>query len=251
MNQTINNQLNHRTIRFFKKQAIEDEILQVILDVINRTASSNGLQNFSIVRVTDKNKREKLAKICNQSYVYDVPELFLFLVDGYRNAQIAKAKGYQGNNHRSMDFFFQGVADAYLAAQNATNAIESLGLGAVYFGSILNDSQAVIELFELPTLTFPILGLGFGEPNDAPQLKPRMDINMKVGINTYPFSKDILMDLAVYDEAMSNYYDTRNANQRVDAFTAQVVKRFEIAPELRSQILRVVEKQGFDLNIGR
>lgn len=251
MNQTIKTQLNHRTIRFFKEQTVDPNTLKTILEVVNRTASSNGLQNMSIIRVTDKEKRAQLAKICNQEYVNAAPEFFLFIVDSYRNSQIARAKGYEGESNRSMDFFFQGAADAYLAAQNATNAIESIGMGAVYFGSLLNDAQAVIDLFNLPELTMPILGLGFGYPNDEPELKPRMEIELKVGENSYPFIENPLHTLANYDERMTNYYDTRNANQRVESFTNQVKMRYEVAPELRSQILRVIENQGFDLNIIR
>ena len=250
MNETIKTQLNHRTIRNFHQESVSQEIQEQILAVINRTATSNGLQTFSIIRVTDAEKRAALAKICKQAYVQTVPEFWLFVVDNYRNAQIAKAKGYQGDNYRLIDYFFQGVADSQLAAQNAAMAIESLGLGAVYFGSILNDLQAVVDLFELPELTVPILGLGFGQVNDHPQLKPRMPIGMKVGENAYPyFTQEILTALEAYDQEMQTYYDTRFNNQRVDAFTTQVHKKFESSLLKRSDILKVVRNQGFDLHL--
>lgn len=64
--------------------------------------------------------------------------------------QIAEEKGYEGESYRTMDVFFQGVVDAYLFVQNLTNAIESYNLVAVYLGSILNDPQEIIDIFELP-----------------------------------------------------------------------------------------------------
>lgn len=249
MNEMIKKQLNHRTIRFFKDKQVAPEQLNTILEVINQTASSNALQAFSIIRVTDQEKRSKLAEITKQAYITKVPELFIFVIDNYRNATIAKAKGYQGESYRSMDFFFQGAADSYLAAQNATNAIEALGMGAVYFGSILNDAQAVVNLFNLPELTFPILGLGFGYPDDEPQLKPRMNLKLKLGENEYPKRDDIVVDLAAYDQQMQEYYDTRDKNRRVDSFTNQVVAKYQSAPKLRTELLRVVQRQGYQLNL--
>lgn len=249
MNEMINIQLNHRTIRFFKDQNVESEQFNTILDVINQTASSNALQAFSIIRVTDSDKRAKLATITKQPYIAKVPELLIFVVDNYRNATISKAKGYEGESYRSMDFFFQGAADSYLAAQNATNAIEALGMGAVYFGSILNDAQAVVDLFDLPELTFPLLGLGFGYPDDEPQLKPRMNLKLKLGENGYPHRDDLIVDLEEYDQRMQEYYDTRDKNRRMDSFTNQVVTKYQSALQLRAELLRVVQKQGYQLNL--
>ena len=72
------------------------------------------------------------------------------MVDTFRMKQIAEEKGYEGESYRTMDVFIQGVADAYLFAQNLTNAIESYKLLAVYLESILNDPQEIIDIFELP-----------------------------------------------------------------------------------------------------
>lgn len=58
--------------------------------------------------------------------------------------------------------------------QNTVNATESMGLGAVILGSILNDAAQLIELLQLPKLTFPVLGLEVGYPDQEPQLKPRL-----------------------------------------------------------------------------
>ena len=90
MNETIKHQLNHRTIRFFKQdQPVEEETLQTILEVFNRTATSNGMQTASLVRITDQAKRDAIAQVGNQTYISEAPELFIFLVDSYRLTQIA------------------------------------------------------------------------------------------------------------------------------------------------------------------
>lgn len=248
-NFTSNHQLQHRTIRFFDRRPVEEELIKKLFAIMNRTATSTGLQSYSVIRITDSELKKKVAKIATQSYIADAPELLIFLVDTYRLKEIAEAKGASGENYRKMDIFFQGVADSYLAAQNLTNAIESYGLGANYLGAILNDPPSLIELLDLPELTFPIIGLSFGYPNDNPQLKPRMELDLKIGKNTYPYSSNILKDLKAYDAEMTHYYDTREKNRRSDSYTDQVVRKMSKNNEKRSKILRYIQQQGFDLNL--
>lgn len=249
LNKTIQTQLDHRTIRFFKDQPITAETLTQLFEVMNRTATSSGLQTYSVMHITDQHLKNKIAEVCKQDYVKDMPVLLIFLVDVHRNAEIAKAKGYNSEKFRSMNHFFQGVADVYLAAQNLTNAVESIDLGAVFLGSVLNDAQKMVDILNLPELTFPLVGMGFGYPNDAPELKPRMDLSQKIFENTYPKVEDYLSEIADYDQAMTHYYDTRENNRRSDSFSDQVVSKFKTSPELRSKMLQVVAKQGFDLGL--
>ncbi|WP_282919567.1 nitroreductase family protein [Ignavigranum ruoffiae] len=251
MNPTLEHQLNHRTIRFFEDRPVSANIRQEIYQVINRTATSVGLQAFSVIRITDSDIKAKIAQLASQDYIRRMPELMIFIVDCYRNDQVARALGHPDPKAANMDRFFQGVADSYLAAQNAMNAIESMGLGGAFLGSILDNPQALVDLLQLPPLTFPLLGLGFGYPDDQPELKPRMPFSLKLGENTYPYQEDYLLALADYDQEMTHYYDTRFKNRRSDSFTNQVVKQIKRNKPLRARLLQVVESQGFDLGLDK
>lgn len=134
-----------------------------------------------------------------------------------------------------------------MAAQNVTCAIEAVGLGAVYLGSILNDAEALIDLLDLPELTFPVVGIGFGKPNQSPQLKPRMDMELKFFTDRYREFDHYMDVIADYDEEMQTYYDLRDANRRVDSFSKQVVTRLENASVNRANLAKIAEKQGFHL----
>jgi len=247
--QTIENQLAHRSIREFTDQPVPDETLETLLEVTNRTATSTGMQSYSIIRVSDPSLRQRIADVCAQEYLARVTELFIFVADASRNARIARKNGYAGDEIKDMDRFFQGWTDASLAAQNLTNAVESLGMGAVYFGSILNDTQAIIDILGLPAYTFPVVGVGFGYPNQDPQLKPRMPLDLKVFENKYELPDGFEEGIAEYDETMRNYYDTRAGGKRSDTFSDQVVKRLESTLEERAKMLNVVRSQGFDLGL--
>ncbi len=248
-NNTVLTQQSHRTIREFKDMEVPGEIWEELMEVARRTASSNGMQTYSIIRITDKALKEEISKVCNQEYVRRAPELLIFIVDNFRNYSILKEKNKDTSHAGSMDWFIQGFTDGVLAIQNIVNAAESMGLGALYLGSVLNNPGEIIKLLNLPKLTFPILGLGIGYPNQDPQLKPRMEMKLRVFENGYSLNTNILEKLMDYDEEMQTYYDLRNANRRVDSFTDQVVFKYTNFNPIREGIVNDILSQGFDLKL--
>jgi len=147
------------------------------------------------------------------------------------------------------DRFFSSFTDACLMAQNVVTAAESLGLGTIYLGSILNDTEKMCQLLKLPELTFPVLGLGLGYPNQSPQLKPRMEMRLRVFENAYTFFDSYLDEIKDHDEEMRTYYDLREPEKPVDSFSDQVVSRLKYQNIKRQELLKVARKQGFDLKV--
>ena len=88
-NDMINRQLNHRTIREFKDKEVPDELYKTLLEVAQRTPTSNGMQQSSIIRITDQELKNEIAKVSTQEYLARSPILLIFIVDTYRNHQIA------------------------------------------------------------------------------------------------------------------------------------------------------------------
>ena len=248
-NLMIQKQLNHRTIREFKNENIPTEIFNQLIEVARRTPTANGMQASTIIRVTDPLKKKEIATVCKQEYVARAPELLIFVVDQYRNKRIAEDKDCHEPSIKDMDRFFQGFTDACLTAQNIVNAVEAMDLGAVFLGSVLNDAERLIEILELPDLTMPVVGLGIGYPNQKPQLKPRMEMGMRLFENTYKKFDNYLEEIKDYDDEMQTYYDLRDANKRVDCFSDQVVSKLKNLIPKRSDMLNIMEKQGFDLNL--
>lgn len=248
MNETIRVQLNHRTIREFTDKPVKKEVRDQIMAVARQTASSTGMQASSVIRVTDSSIKQALADVCGQDYVGRAPELWIFIVDTRRNQEILKEMGGLPEDAANMDKFFQGFTDACLMAQNVTTALESLGLGAVYLGSILNNPERTMELLKLPGLTFPVLGVAFGYPDQNPQLKPRMDMDVRVFENNYEvYEGEYLNRLKDYDEEMTTYYDLRENNRRSDSFTSQVGSKYAARNPKRMTMVRHIKNHGFDL----
>ncbi|KAF0223562.1 MAG: putative nitroreductase [Erysipelotrichaceae bacterium] len=249
MNDTIKKQLDHRSIREFKNEPLPKETVDLLIEVARRTATSSALQASSIIIITDPHLKQKISEISKQEYISRIPLFLIFIVDQYRNNQIAVEQGVITEAASGMDGFFRSFTDAVLMAQNVVTAAESMNLGTLYIGSILNDTTTLSKLLNLPPLTFPVLGLAIGIPNQSPALKPRMSMELRTFENQYVRYENYLTKIEDYDEHLQTYYDLRDTNRRVDSFSTMVFKRMQNPNLRRSEILNVVATQGFDLKV--
>lgn len=138
-NDTIDYQISHRTIRAFKDQTLTQEQLTTLYEAARHTSTSLFMQQFSIIHVTDPQIRQQIREISKQKYVGANGDLFVFIVDLYRNQQIRKQSGNDDGRLHTTDIFMQALEDTVLAVQNFLTAAESMGLGGVILGSIKND----------------------------------------------------------------------------------------------------------------
>ncbi|NMW84180.1 NADPH-dependent oxidoreductase [Peptoniphilus sp. AGMB00490] len=177
-----------------------------------------------------------------------MPKLLIFIVDNYRNHEILE-KNNQNIKVIEVYKLFQGYADLMIAATNLANVVESLNMGYVFLGSILNDIGKLIKLLSLPKYTFPVIGLGFGYPDYIPRIKPKINYEVKVFEDEYKRFDNYKELIKNYDEIMSNYYKSRDANSREDNFSQQLIKKIAPAIEIRKQVIKFLLKQGYKLNI--
>ncbi len=246
---TIETQLAHRTFRAFTDQPIGEDVAATLLEVARHTATSSFYQQTTIIRVKDPTIRQEVFESSRQPYVGgNRGELWIFVVDLHRNAQIRRESGVDTEPMERTALFLEGTEDTLLAAQNVVVAAESLGLGTVYLGSIAGDPRRVIRALELPALTYPLLGLIIGHPDQEPQLKPRLPREITTSIDTYPEVADYSAVLSDYDEVVHTYYDLRDANHRVDSFTRQIRTKPGTGRAEQAPILEVLHEQGLLLS---
>ncbi|GAJ25383.1 nitroreductase [Liquorilactobacillus sucicola DSM 21376 = JCM 15457] len=247
-NQTTSKQVTHRTIRAFKKRSLSVAEFETIKEVARHTATSMFTQQCSIMHLTDEDKRKQVRQITGQDYVGTNGDLFIFVADLYRNQQIRKQLGKDDGRLHKADMFMQAVQDTVLSVQNVVNAVESLGLGAVILGSINNDPFRLLQTLELPKMTYPILGLQVGEPNQEPQLKPRLPSEFTFFENNYEREVDI-EKLHDYDQIVQTYYDLRDTNRRIDSFTHQMSsEKLGLRKTKRDELLQAIQTQGLCLD---
>lgn len=189
-NATIEALLGRRSIRKFKDEAIDDDTRATLETVAQHAASSQFLNDWSAIRITDPAIKAKLAEFGHQPYIATAPLLYVFVIDEHRNARIAERKGIDPASdefHLKYSYrFTQAQNDAVLALHAMETAAYSLGLGCVILGSLLNNIPGLIDVLNLPEYTYPVLGLAIGKPDQNPTVKPRMPRTMQFFENTYP-----------------------------------------------------------------
>ena len=246
-NETIASQLAHRTIRAYKDQPLTDAEVETLMDVARHTATSSFLQSCTVLHITDPQVREAIGTASGQPYVGGTKgDLFIFVADLYRNSRIRAEQGVSSEALGSMNLFLTALEDALLAAQNVVVAAESMGLGTVYLGSILADPRPVVKALELPELTFPVLGLLVGHPDQEPGQKPRMPLSVVTAKNTYPRVESYTETLADYDREVTEYYDLRSGS-RLESFTHLVATNIGVGGAHVSPIMEVLNEQGLCL----
>ena len=251
MNSTIQTLLNHKTIRSYQSTPISNEVLNTLLEVASRTATSSGMQQASIIHVKNQEKKDIIAQVCKQDYVAKAPILLIFIVDQHRNHHIALEVSQKAEQTHDVDRFFQGFTDASLMAQSVVTDAESLGLGTTYLGAIHNDDETIIRTLNLPKLTYPVVGLLIGYADVQPTLKPRLDVSMRVFEDEYVSHKEYMPHIKSIDEAMMSYVDTRNPGKTMPPFSQQVSERMNYANALRLKMGQNIMKQGFSFNLDK
>ena len=161
MNQVIDLLKNHRSIRQFKDEPISDSMLKSIIESAEHAATSNFIQAYSIIRVTNKENRKLLAEFSgSQPWIEACPVFLVFCAD-LKRAEDACTIEKKEMDSGYTEQFIVATVDATLAAQNAMIAAESLGLGGVFIGGIRNEPEKVCDLLRLPNHVYPVFGLCF------------------------------------------------------------------------------------------
>ena len=176
--EVLTHQLAHRSVRSYLPDPVSDETLTALIAAAQSAPTSGNLQLWSVVAVRDEERRKRLAELAgDQQFIVQAPLLLVWLADLARARQVTEAFGQA--TAEGADFVESavlGFVDVALAAQNASLAAESLGLGTVFVGAIRNRPLDVAAELELPPNVFPVFGLVVGHPDryDETTIKPRL-----------------------------------------------------------------------------
>ena len=232
--------LAHRSIRRFTEQPVPADMLAAVLEAGRAASTSSYQQNNSVIRVSDREIRKGLREICaseggmGNAYVEHCAEFLVFCIDAARHHMVDAQVQTDWT-----EVLLTGAIDAGIMAQNVVLAAESLGLGAVYIGSIRNDIARVGELLGLPEHTVPLFGLCLGYPDQQPQQRPRLSLDTLVSENRYrPASAEVL---AAYNEEVKTYYRERSGRD-LD-WAGQIANT--LARPVRPFMLGYLQGQGF------
>jgi FMN reductase [NAD(P)H] len=201
MNETIRTLHAHRSIRSYTDEPVSDDMLDAIVEAAHRGPTSMNAQEISLVVVRNPEKRKRISEIANgQAWIAQAPVFIAVVIDFLKTELGLRKAGLTQVAHESMEGFGVAAVDAGIALDRMMAAAQSLGLGIVPIGGIRRNPQGMVELLELPPLTFPLVGMCIGHiANDVPQ-KPRIDIKA--------FRHDERYDAGGYPAAIDAYDQT-------------------------------------------
>ena len=242
MNSVIELLKNHRSIRKFTEQKIDDELLTHLIQAGQAAATSSFLQGATIIRVTKPEIREAFVRLSgNQTYIQSAPEFLVFCADLKRSSACCEMHDKAANNGFTEQFIIATV-DAALMAQNVVTAAESANLGICYIGGIRNNPVKVTELLKLPKEVFPVFGLCLGYPDQDPEVKPRLPVSVVMKTDTYNDTND-QHDITAYDEHVQEYYRTRTGGKKSMGWSEQMASL--LSKESRPHMRAYLENQNF------
>lgn len=168
---------SHRSVRSFTDAPIHQDDLNAIIEAAHLSPTSINGQQVSLIVVRDPEKKKAIAKIAGgQPWIEKAPVFLAFVMDFYKTGLAVEKTGQKQVIHESVEAMIVGGVDVGIALGRAMATAQSLGLGIVPIGGIRNDPQAMIELLDLPPLTFPLAGMCIGHIDKNADLKPRLPL---------------------------------------------------------------------------
>lgn len=181
MNKILKTIDQRMSLRRYKDKDINEGDLDKIIESAIRAPTAGNMMNYSIIIVKDKEKKKILSDTCdNQKFIENAPVLLIFLADVQRLydyfescelKKYCKKRGIKFKNPNLASLFL-ATGDAFIAAQNAVIAAESLDIGSCYIGDIVENYEVKKELFNLSDHTIPVAMLTLGYyPDDIRRRK--------------------------------------------------------------------------------
>jgi FMN reductase (NADPH) len=247
MNEVLHVIRRHRSVRKFRHVPLTGEQIGAIVEAAQMAPSSAHMQPFSIIGVTDRNLRKKIAARSNNPAIAECGYFFIFCADLYRILSVGDQAQQQimKRNLGSSYFYQTAVLCAGLALQNANVAAESMGLGAVMIGGINEALPELDEWLGLPDFVIPLAGLAVGVPAESPEQKPRLPRSAVFFENRY--DQDLKASIDQYDRQMETYYGTRTNNKRKATWSGKLAAVLSQDLPL-GWYTEYVKRKGFDLH---
>ncbi|WP_310179315.1 oxygen-insensitive NADPH nitroreductase [Neobacillus niacini] len=243
LSETIQVMQSHISVRKYSAEPIPKEHLLEILRSGQGAASSHFVQAYSIIHVTDKEKKDQIAELAKNSHISDASDFFLFCGD-LKRLEVAGRKHGIAIEHDNLENFMVAIIDTALIAQNVITAGESLGYGGCYIGGVRNNPDSISKLVGLPDKVFPLFGLCLGVPTERNEVKPRLPLDAILHENQYDEEKyDSLLD--EFDQTMNTYYQQRSTNNKQTNWTESMAHFLK--NKRRAHMREFIESKGFHM----
>lgn len=156
---------SRHSVRTYKQKDLPKEIIEKILNAVQKAPSAGNLQSYQIFVVTDKEVQKRLAIAAHeQNYLAEASAVFVFCADPQNAAKEYGSRGEQ----------LFCIQDATVACAFAQMASHALGLSSVWIGAF--DENQVSEILDVKQLR-PVAMLPVGYADETPEITSRRPLN--------------------------------------------------------------------------
>jgi len=202
-NKTMKLLFERSSCRSFLDKKIPEDVLSLVLEAGIHAPTAGNLQPYSIIRIEDVRAKQKLAEMCEQSFIGKASVLLLFCIDLHRNERWANLEVAPFTATSSFRHFWVSFQDTMICAQNICTAADSMGLGSVYIGTVIDNPAEIQAMFKLPKGVFPVVLLCMGYPTKRMKPRNRLGVTIVVHSESYRELKDQEL-IDVYDQKYSD-----------------------------------------------
>ena len=166
MNPVIQSLHDRKSVRAYTGEPIPEKDVQTILTAAAQAPTAGNQQLYTILRITDPEKKHQLSISCdNQPFIEQADLVLIFCADCLKWYNAFREAGCDPRKPAEGDLML-AVCDAVIAAQNAVVAAQSLGIGSCYIGDIMENIERQREILALPRYVFPAAMVVFGYPTE-------------------------------------------------------------------------------------
>lgn len=240
--------MEHRTIRKYKSDPIDDNLLSSILEAGCRASTTGNMQLYSIIVTKDNSMKQELSAChFHQVSVMNAPVVLTFCADFNRINKWCILRNADPGYDNFLSFFTASI-DALLVAQNVAVSAESEGLGICYMGTTTYLAGKIIKVLDLPKGVVPIATLTVGWPDENPEQMDRLPLEGIVHFEKYSdYSDKRIEEIYAGKEKRADnlmYIAENNKQTLAQVFTDVRYKKPDNIAFSR-KFLEVIHEQGF------
>jgi len=185
MNKTLKLLVGRASCRAFAGRKVPVDVVNKILEAGIHAPTGGNLQPYSVIKIEKQAAKNRLAKLCWQSFMKKAPLHLIFCVDFHRLKRWAKLENAPFAADRSLRPFWIAFQDTIICAQNMCTAADALGLGSVYIGPIFDSIPAIRKMCRLPKGVVPVVSLALGYPSIFPEPRKKLGAGTVVHSEVY------------------------------------------------------------------
>lgn len=238
----------HVTIRTFKSEQVPDAVIDSIIYSGTKASTTGNMQLYSVVITETSEIKDKLIPLhFNQNVAKNAPVLLTFVADFNRFTRWCELNKASPGYDNFLSFFTAAI-DAILVAQNVCVAAENQGLGICYLGTTTYNAREIINILNLPKLTFPVTTIAIGYPDEYPEQTDRLPLKSIIHRERYNGYSDYdvknLYSFKENLESSKQFVKENNKENLAQVFTDVRYKKTD-NEFFSNKMLEVLKEQGF------